>query len=424
MIGHDPYPPEGAMMARPALHLLSLADLDRMEFPPTHWVVEDLIPAGTLILVVGRPKAGKSLLTIDLAASVALGETFLGRATTQGPAVLVPAEDALPLVRDRLWTRLLEERAAPLFVLPADGSLDQSIWLDDRASFEQLAAIVQERRPSLLVLDPLRELHHCKENEADEMAALLRPLRQLAHQTGAAIVLVHHRNKHASDPAQATRGSSAITGGVDVVVTLERTDEDDEGSLTPNQVLTLRTEGRYGPRQRLGARLGTDIRWHPTDAGGKDDLRTADRLRRHLAASSDPLTAEELAVATRAAPRTVQNALTALKNDGHVNRHGTGAKGDPYRYTAAQRDRDASGTKVSASSSGKEPMRPDTEGRIPASAGMIPVLPDGDCGGSPGACYACGMSNWWQRPGGGWVCGTCHPPPPLRSNPGITRQAT
>ena len=26
-------------------------------------------------------------------------------------------------------------------------------------------------------------------------------------------------------------------------------------------------------------------------------------------------------------------------------------------------------------------------------------------------CYSCGYSNYWQRPDGGWVCGTCHPNP-------------
>ena len=28
-------------------------------------------------------------------------------------------------------------------------------------------------------------------------------------------------------------------------------------------------------------------------------------------------------------------------------------------------------------------------------------------------CYGCGGSRWWERPTGGWVCGTCHPRPPL-----------
>ena len=42
--------------------ILSLAELRRMELPEPTGLVEGLIPAGTLSLLVGRPKAGKSLL--------------------------------------------------------------------------------------------------------------------------------------------------------------------------------------------------------------------------------------------------------------------------------------------------------------------------------------------------------------------------
>ena len=373
MNGNGYAPPEDVAATAPFLRALSLADLDRMEFPPTRWVVDELIPAGALVLVVGRPKAGKSLLAVDLAASVALGDTFLDRATAHGAVALAPAEDAFSLVRDRLWTRLGAERAAPLYVIPADGSLDQSIRLDDPRSFEQLAALIGLLKPAVLILDPLRELHHRKENDADEMAALLRPLRQLAHETDTAIILIHHRNKHASDPTLATRGSSAITGGVDVVITLERSDEGDDDaddSLTPDQVLTLRVEGRYGPRKRLAARLGVGLRWHATTTRADDDLSAADRIRRHLEVTGEELTADELVEATGVAKRTVQNTLTELvKRPARVLRHGAGTKGDPYRYAAGRR-RDESGTQDSAPSSQKLPIRPDAERYTPTPGGM------------------------------------------------------
>ena len=33
-------------------------------------------------------------------------------------------------------------------------------------------------------------------------------------------------------------------------------------------------------------------------------------------------------------------------------------------------------------------------------------------GGDPTQpCYACGSTDWWQRPDGGWVCAWCHPKP-------------
>ncbi len=158
-----------------------------------------------------------------------------------------------------------------------------------------------------------------------------------------------------------------------MVITLERSDESDEDgddNLTPDQVLTLRVEGRYGPRQRLAARLGVGLRWHATTAHADDDLSAADRIRRHLEVTGEELTADELVEATGIAKRTVQNTLTELvKPPRRVIRHGAGTKGDPYRYVAGRR-RDESGTQDSAPSSHKPPIRPDAERYTPTPGGM------------------------------------------------------
>jgi len=105
---------------------VSIANMDAQTFPETEWIVENLIPRGALVLDAGRPKAGKSLKNIDMLASIALGETFLGRATRQMGALYVAAEDSFGLVRERLRTRFGDERDAPFYLLPADGSFDQS----------------------------------------------------------------------------------------------------------------------------------------------------------------------------------------------------------------------------------------------------------------------------------------------------------
>lgn len=317
---------------------LSLADLAGLNLPPTRWVVEDVFPAASLVLLVGRPKAGKSLLMLDLAASVAAGDSFLGRATEQGPAIYVPAEDALPLVRERLSSRLGAVQDIPLSVLPVDGSLNQSLRLDSPASFTRLVATVVELRPRLLILDPFRELHHLPENEADNMATLLRPLRQLAHRLNVLIILVHHRNKSAPDAVRAARGSSAITGGVDAVITLDLS-EGSKGSkgsagagLSAAPTLTLQTKGRHGPAQRLTERLRPGLRWEPVEPALLDSLPVVRRILGHLEMAGGPLTAAELQAQTGSSTPHVQNALRSLLKSGRVVRDGAGTKGSPFRY--------------------------------------------------------------------------------------------
>lgn len=310
---------------------VSIANMDAQTFPETEWIVENLIPRGALVLDAGRPKAGKSLKNIDMLASIALGETFLGRATRQMGALYVAAEDSFGLVRERLRTRFGDERDAPFYLLPADGSFDQSLRLDDDGTtLMRLAETIVALDVGIVVLDPMRELHTAKENDADEMAMLLRPLRQLAHEKDVTIVLVHHRNKHGQDASTAVRGSSAITGSVDVVMTLD-VNNDDDGDLTPGQAVTLRAEGRYGPKQRITARLGSGLRWEVTTATPPDATLTA-RIPYLLSAKDEPMTADAIADALTAKLGSVQNSLAALLKEDKIVRLGKGVKNAPYTY--------------------------------------------------------------------------------------------
>jgi RecA-family ATPase len=52
---------------------------------------------------------------------------------------------------------------------------------------ERLYATVKAQDPVVVVLDPMRELHGQREDSADDMGPLLRPLRQLAHETNTAV---------------------------------------------------------------------------------------------------------------------------------------------------------------------------------------------------------------------------------------------
>ena len=319
----------------PALTGYTLAELRQLDFPAHRWIIEGLIPAGSLTLLVGRPKAGKSLLAIDLLASVATGTDFLGLPVEAGKAVYLPAEDSPALVRERLEARLGAAEAPDLIVCPCDGSLDQWLRLDDPASFTALARTIARYAPAVLALDPLRELHYQPENDADAMAAMLRPLRQLAHQTNCAIVIVHHRNKHGADPALAARGSSAIVGSVDQTITLDQVDGDDadDGLVTR---LSMQVEGRFGPRQRWRLQLGDGLRWQ-VSGGRAADGQAGQRILALLSERPAGMTAPMVAGALGLHARTAQLHLTALAESGQIERLGAGHRHDPYVYRLTDR---------------------------------------------------------------------------------------
>ncbi len=311
-----------------AFQPLSLDALFALEIAEPEWTVDGLLPEGSATLLSAREKAGKGLLTIDLCASVALGEPFLDRAVREGPAIYCAAEENVRDVRQRIATRLGGRRDAPFYVLPLDGSTDDRLKLDDVEAMQRLWGMVETIRPAVVVLDTLRELHDGKEDSSDEMGPLLRPVRQLAHHTNTAVVVNHHQNKGGG-----SRGSTAILASFDQGWWFGRDDADEADDVPPRG--TLRVEGRAGPRRTLHVRLGEGLRWEPATpviAIGEAGIR--DRILGHLAAVNEGRTAHQIAAELRSALKTVQNELSRMRKESPcpVAYAGAGTKNDPRVY--------------------------------------------------------------------------------------------
>jgi RecA-family ATPase len=68
------------------------------------WLVEGLWSASSVGVIGGAPKCAKTWLGLDLALSVATGTACLGKYAVPepGPVLIYLAEDALPVVRERI----------------------------------------------------------------------------------------------------------------------------------------------------------------------------------------------------------------------------------------------------------------------------------------------------------------------------------
>ena len=89
---------------------ITAADLMLEEFPPPRFLVDGLLTAGLTVLA-GKPKHGKSWLSLILGYGVATGEPIDGRAVHQGDVLYLALEDG----RARLPCRTAyASRAAPV----------------------------------------------------------------------------------------------------------------------------------------------------------------------------------------------------------------------------------------------------------------------------------------------------------------------
>lgn len=313
---------------------LDPTELEAFDVPPQEYVVDRIAPLGSLILLDGREKSGKGLFTIDMAVSVATGESFLNQMVTQAPAAYCFAEENLREVRQRVFARLGDYRDVELYVLPLNGQTDDRFSLQSEASLVQLDEMIVKYGLKLVILDTLREFHVLAEDSSDDMGPLLRPLRQIAHNRNVAIVLNHHQNK-----AGTSRGSTAIRAAADQSISLNRTDTIDEAAALPETMPrgTITIDGRYALRTVFTVQLGSDMRWQVTTA----PPLSADAPKRDIVlayirdfAIDRPITAAEISDGTLINLKTTQNLISALlkESPSPIEAFGKAAKGTPRRY--------------------------------------------------------------------------------------------
>ena len=181
---------------------------------PRRWLVEHLWGASAVGVIGGAPKCSKTWLGLDLALSVATGTAALGRyaVSEPGPVLVYLAEDALPVVRERV-AGMARQRGLELARIELHVITAPTLRLDRELDRTQLREAAQRLRPRLLLLDPLVRLHGLDENNASEVAGLLAYLRELQRQLDLAVMLVHHTRKNATGgvaSGQTLRGSSDL----------------------------------------------------------------------------------------------------------------------------------------------------------------------------------------------------------------------
>lgn len=211
------------------IDILLLSDLLAQEFPPLIWLVDELIAKGHLVMLGGRPKSGKSWLVLQLAQAVDTGREFLGRKVRRGRVLYVPLEDG---------PRRVYQRCNILKWKPQDTAVSFDIahfngnGAGDGPGLKQLAAAAPNY--DLIIIDTLIAALNGKANENDnvQMGQVINELARIAHEHDTAVLVVHHTGKGSSESIFDTlRGASALRGGYDVGMILERKQDEREAVL-------------------------------------------------------------------------------------------------------------------------------------------------------------------------------------------------
>jgi hypothetical protein len=197
-----------------------------LRYRAPEYVIEGLLETETLGLIFGNPGCGKSFLAVDIAASVASGIQFHGRATKQGSVFFIAGEGHNGLARRfAAWSKA---RSTSLADVPLFKSERAAQFLDvasARSVAEAVAGLAtQHEAPALIIIDTLaRNFGSGDENNTRDMSEFVVAIDDLkARFPGCSVLIVHHSG-HADK--QRARGAMALKGALDAEYRVEKPDD-------------------------------------------------------------------------------------------------------------------------------------------------------------------------------------------------------
>jgi hypothetical protein len=284
----------------------------------TPWLVKGLLVKGGTSQLAGKPKAGKTTLSRQVSLAVAKGEPFLGMPTIKGKVLYIAVEEKKSELVRHFKSMGADPGLGDQILVHAASAPDECI--------DQLFDLAMEHKPELIVLDTMLKIIRVKDaNAYAEMSAALEPLNQLARETGAHVMCLHHMGKADRDGADGVLGSTAIAGLFDTNLMLSRKENK----------RTLKSQQRYGTDLEETV-LSFDLSTGTTHLGPskrEDDTETAAKeILRCLADHREPMPEKDIAEIVRGNRSRRLAALRQLHASGRVLRNGKGTRNDPHLY--------------------------------------------------------------------------------------------
>jgi hypothetical protein len=216
----SPNPNVHASASKTRYKLLGPKDVMNMQDPK--WLIEGILPEGSISFLTGIPGTGKSFLGLDWTLSISSGAAWGERAVQEGPVVYIYSEDIGGL-KHRLAAWAAVKGFSPLHAHFVGEPV--KIGGDDKnehALAESIRSVVPEN-PKLIVVDTLiRCFGGGSENDSSDMQAFIDGLDFLRRKfDNCAILVIHHPSK--ANNGNKPRGSSALEGAADTTFEFDKT---------------------------------------------------------------------------------------------------------------------------------------------------------------------------------------------------------
>jgi hypothetical protein len=308
---------DGGKSIKSRYEILSAVDALQPQ-PPIEWIVDGLISAGSVNVFYGEGGSKKTWALLDMAISVARGESWLSLATQAGGVLVIDEESGRRRITRRIGEVLRGHNA----------DADTPIYCVSLAAFDfgepndigELYNLIVATKARLIIIDALADVMPGRdENAVKDVQPIFLSLRRIAEETQAALILIHHANKGGN-----YRGSTAIKGALDLLVSVE--------SRTGSDEITFKTEkARDAIASSFGASANfmTDMFWlRPSTASASQEFNKGQRyVLRYLLASGASAVKDISDNADTCSEVAARNGVYELTEKGHVKRVNGGGRG-------------------------------------------------------------------------------------------------
>jgi biotin operon repressor len=295
------------------------------------WLVRGMIARGQKILVQGPPKQMKTWFVLSLLKALSRGENVCGvpfwKTTVSGiKAVMVEEEHSTNALIQRVQQSLA---GTSNIVIPHRTGVK---LLPKNPEFEDLLKFIDEFRPDLLVLDPLRSFFDGDENDSSVMQQVFAPLNLLLRKyPHMAVVVVDHTAKKPSDVlVYASRGSSVKGAEMDGVIDIRKFQKDEDvGVVVTGEFRDAETVENLSLKFEDGNLVYDD--GFRINIKLKDSEVRLQKLAKLLTQRS--YTQKELTDLLKVSDQTVRNDISKLRAGGFTIEEEGGHQGSPKTYT-------------------------------------------------------------------------------------------
>ena len=186
-----------------------------------------VLTAGGILQLTGSGKIGKSMLLLNLCYGLAMGRDTLGFGISKPRKVLyVNGENSALTMQTRL--RLLtdyycidNEQANSIrenLLFTSTGLL-----LPRPEAMKEIRGNLEEVKPGVLILDPLKNFYSGEENSTDNMREFMAAVRLLIQQFNITVIIVHHTGKKQNDNnSYSGRGSSLLSDDAETTASFQK----------------------------------------------------------------------------------------------------------------------------------------------------------------------------------------------------------